>query len=169
MVRYTHQELAAWLKTHKIAGGAGAGPWVPYNDFHLNLGKKLMDMSADAFLVALVTSSSNAIAVSLTPATYATINNELTTANGYTAGGVSVGTGSWTGGGATATTTFDTADATWTASASGFTARAAVLYDNTAASKNLVGYMLLDSAPADVTVAAGNTLTIQVANVLTLA
>lgn len=142
-----------------------AGSWQIYNDFKLNQNKKLMDLSADTFKVALVTSTSNAIAVTLTPATYATITNELTTANGYTAGGFSVGAGSLSGGGATSTISFDTADATWTASGAGFTARAAVLYDDTAASKNLVAYMLLDATPADVTVQAGNTLTIQITNV----
>ncbi len=144
---------------------AAAGPWVVYNDFKLNQNKKLMDLSADTFKVALVTSSSNAIDKTLTPATYATITNELTTANGYTAGGVSVGAGSLAGGGATATITFDTADGVWTGAGSGFTARAAVLYDNTDASKHLVAYMLLDSTPADVTVGPGNTLTIQITNV----
>jgi hypothetical protein len=147
---------------------AGAGPWTLYNDFKLNALKKLMDLSADSMKVALVTSSSNAIVATLTPGTYATITNELTTANGYTAGGVACGSDSLTGGGATATITWDIADATWTASGAGFTARAAVLYDDTAASKNLIAFMLLDSTPADVTVAAGNTLTIQIANVFTL-
>ena len=144
---------------------AAPGPWVLYNDFKLNAFKKLMDLSADAFLVALVTSSSNAISATLTPATYATVTNELTTANGYTAGGASAGSPTLTGGGSTATITWDTADVSWTASGAGFTARAAVIYDNTAASKNLIAYCLLDSTPADVTVAAGNTLTLQIANV----
>ncbi len=147
---------------------AATGPWVLYNDFKNNLGKKLIDLSGDAFKVALVTSSSNAIDATLTAATYANINNELPTANGYTATGVATGSDSWTGGGATATSTFDVADASWTASSAGFTARAAVLYDSTGATKYLIAYCLLDSAPADVTVASGNTLTLQIANVLTL-
>jgi hypothetical protein len=146
---------------------AAAGPWVIYNDFKFNAFKKLMDCSADTFFVALVTSASNAMSATLTPATYATLTNELATANGYTLGGVSVGAGSLTGGGATATVTFDTADATWTASGAGFTARAAVLFDNTDASKHLVAYCLLDSTPADVVTAAGNTLTLQITNVFT--
>ncbi len=149
---------------------AAAGPWVLYNDFKLNAFKKLMDLSADSFLVALFTSTSSAISATVTPATYtafATDAHEVSNANGYTTAGVSVGTGSLTGGGATATITFDVADATWTASGSGIVARAAVLYDNTASGKNAVAYMLLDSAPADVTVASGNTLTINIANVFT--
>jgi len=41
-------------------------------------------------------------------------------------------------------------------------ARFAVLYDDTAANKDLIAYCLLDSAPADVTVTTGNSLTIQI-------
>lgn len=148
---------------------AAPGPWTLYNDYKLNESKKLMDLSADSFKVALVTSASNALAATLTPATYATITNELTTANGYTAGGAAAGSDSLTGGGATSTITFDLADVSWTASGAGFTARGAVLYDDTATSKNLVAFFLLDSTPADVTVAAGNTLTINIANVFTKA
>lgn len=144
---------------------AAAGPWVIYNEFKSSLGKKLIDLSADSFKVALLTSSSNAGSAALSTARYATLTNELSTASGYTSGGVSVGTGSWTG---TTTLTFDTADATWTASGGALTARFAVLYDNTATNKDLVAYMLLDSAPADVVTADGNTLTVQVTNVVTL-
>lgn len=146
---------------------AAPGPWTLFNDFKLNAFKKLMDLSADSIKVALVTSASNALAATLTPATYATVTNELTTANGYTAGGVAPGSPTLTGGGATSTITFDIADATWTASGAGFTARGAVMYDDTATSKNLIAFCLLDSTPADVTVAAGNTLTINIANVFT--
>jgi hypothetical protein len=146
---------------------AAAGPWVLYNDFKLNAFKKLMDLSADSFKLALVTSASTAISATLTPATYAGFNNEVSNANGYTTGGAAAGSPTLTGGGATATITFDLADVPWTASASGITARAAVLYDDTATSKNLIAYCLLDSTPADVVVAAGNTLTVQITNVFT--
>jgi hypothetical protein len=146
---------------------AAAGPWVIYNDFKANAFKKLMDLTADSFKVALVLSTSNAMNAALVSANYATITNELTTANGYTAGGAAAASPTLTGGGAVATVTFDTADVSWTASGAGFTARAAVLYDDTSTNKNLIAYCLLDSAPADVTVAAGNTLTLQITNVFT--
>ena len=146
---------------------AAPGPWTLYNDFKLNAFKKLMDLSADSFKVALVTSASNALVATMSPATYASITNELTTANGYTAGGAASGSDSLTGGGGTSTITWDTADVSWTASGAGFTARGALIYDDTATSKNLVAFFLLDSTPADVTVAAGNTLTINIANIFT--
>jgi hypothetical protein len=144
---------------------AACGPWVLYNDFKANVFKKLLDMSADSFKVALVTVGSNGIDATRTPATYATLTNEVSNANGYTTTGYSVGTGSLTGGGATATITFDVADAIWTASGAGITARAAVLYDSTTG--YLVAYCLLDPTPADVVTAAGNTLTINIVNVFT--
>ena len=147
---------------------AGPGPFVLYNDFKSNLGKKLIDLSADTFKMALFTSASIAINAAVTPATYGSFAadaNEVANGNGYTTAGVSCGAGSWTG---TSTQTFDVADATWTASGAGFTARAAVLYDSTPATKYAVAYCLLDSTPANVSVAAANTLTLQIANVLTL-
>ncbi len=147
-----------------------AGPWVIYNDFIASSYKKVMNLSAtDTIKVALVTSSSNAIDKALVTAQYATITNELSTANGYTAGGATAASGSITGGGATATITFDTADVTWTGSSAGFTARAAVMYDFSSSNKDLIAYCLLDATPANVTVAAGVTLTIQIANVFSVA
>lgn len=145
---------------------AAPGPWVIYNDFKLNIGKKLIDLINDTFKVALVTSLSNAIDATLTPATYTTLNHEVASGNGYTTAGASAATPAWTGGGATASSTFDTADVTWTASGAGITARAAVLYDVT--SGHLVAYMLLDSAPADVVIQPAVTEVIQIANVFTL-
>jgi hypothetical protein len=143
-----------------------AGAWTIYNEFKLTLGKKAMDLINDAFKVSLLTSSSNAGSASLTTAQYATLTNELTTANGYTAGGTSV-TPSWTA--SSGTMTFDTTDASWTASGGSIVARFAVLYDNTSTNKDLVAYCLLDSTPADVTTSTGNSLTIQITNVFTLA
>jgi len=144
---------------------AAAGPWVIYNEFKENLGKKLIDLSADSFKAILVASTSNAMSATLATATYATVTNELTTANGYTAGGASV-TSSWIR--STGTVAFDTQDISWTASGGTITARAVVLYDNTPATKYLVGYMLLDSTPQDVSISDTNTLTINIANVFTL-
>jgi len=140
----------------------GPGPWTLYNDAKLNFFKKLMDLGGDTFKVALVTSSSNGLVATLTPGTYGTLTGELTTANGYTAGGATAGSPTLTGGGATATITWNTNDVSWTASGAGFTARGAVMYDSTAG--DLIAFFLLDSTPADVTIAAGNTLTISIAS-----
>lgn len=95
---------------------------------------------------------------------------ELTTGGGYTSGGISVGTitGSQTGG------TFKLVggtDPVWTGSGAGFTARYAVLYNDTPTSPvdPLIGWWDYGSS---VTIAAGETLTVdldQVNGILTIA
>ena len=144
---------------------ASAGPWVVYNEFKENLGKKLIDLSADAFKIALFTSTSNVGAATLATATYGNATNEVANGSGYLTGGVTAAA-TWVR--STGTVTFDTADASWTASGGSITARWAVLYDNTPVTKYLIAFMLLDSAPADTVTADGNTLTISIANVFTL-
>jgi hypothetical protein len=114
------------------------------------------------FKIALFTSTSNIGAASTT---YAGVTNEVANANGYTTGGNAV-TGSLSG---TTTVTFDVTDPTaWTASGGSITARFAVLYE---VAGNVLAYCLLDSAPADVTATAGNTLTVVInaSGVFTLA
>jgi hypothetical protein len=145
---------------------AAAGPWVIYNEFKETLGKKLIDLSSDTFKVALFTSTSNAGSATLATATYATLTNELANGNGYLTGGVTAAA-TWVR--STGTVTFDTADTTWTASGGSLTARFAVLYDSTPATKYLIAYALLDSAPADVVVSDGNSLSVQITNVFSLA
>lgn len=95
---------------------------------------------------------------------------ELSTGGGYTSGGISVGTitGSQTGG--TFTLNGGT-DPVWTGSGAGFTARYAILYNDTPTSPAdpLIGWWDYGSS---VTIAAGETLTVdldQVNGILTLA
>jgi hypothetical protein len=85
---------------------------------------------------------------------------ELSTSGGYTSGGISVGTitGSQTGG------TFKVSGGTdpqWTASGGGFTARYAVLYNDTPTSPAdpLIGYWDRGSSVA---LAAGDTFTVDI-------
>jgi hypothetical protein len=144
---------------------ASPGPWTVYNEFKETLGKKTVDLVNDTFKVALFTSTSNAGSATLATAQYATLTNQVAGANGYTTTGTSV-TPAWTR--STGTVTFDTSDATWTASGGSITARFAVLYSNTSTNKDLVAYCLLDSAPADVIVSDTNSLTLNVVNVFSL-
>ena len=142
-----------------------AGNWIIYSDFKATSYKKKMDLTADTVKVILVTSSSNAINANLVTAQYATVTNEVANGLGYTTGGATATTPAIAGGGAVATTTFTTDNVTWTASGGSIVARAAVMYDNTSANKDLIAYCLLDSTPADVTVPAGVTLTLQTGTV----
>lgn len=127
-----------------------------YNSFKEYVADGTIDLDTHTFKVMLVSSS---YTFSASHTVKADITNELSTANGYTAGGEALTSVTWgqTGG----TATFDAADTTWNATGSGITARRAVIYDDTATNDELVASILLDTTPADVTATAGNTLTLQ--------
>ena len=141
-----------------------AGPWVIHDAFKSRPYSASGPLIAsDAIKVALAASTSNAATTSIN--NYASLTNELSTANGYTSGGATAASPTVSG---TSTVTFDTADVSWTASGGSITARFAVMYDNTDTNKTIIAHCLLDSTPADVTVTTGNTLTIGIANVFSL-
>ena len=127
-----------------------------YQSFREYLGDGTIDLDTHTFKV-LLTSSSYTPSAS-THTVKADVTNELSTANGYTSGGATLGSVTWTRSGGTVT--FDAADTQWTASGGSITARYAVIYDDTAASDELVCYILLDTTPADVAATAGNTFTL---------
>jgi hypothetical protein len=138
-----------------------AGAWQFTNEFRTELSKGTF-LDADSYKIALFLSTSNIGAASTT---YAGLTNEHANGNGYTTGGNAV-TLSRSG---TTTVTFDATDPTaWTASGGSIVARYAVLYE---VGGRVVAYCLLDSTPADVTVTAGNTLTLTInaSGVFTLA
>lgn len=115
-----------------------------------------IDLDTDTFKVALCTSSYTPNAGTHT--VYSDLTNELSTANGYTSGGATLGSVMWTRSGGTAT--LDAADTEWTASGAGITARYAVVYKS-GGTNPLIAYILMDTSPADVSVTAGNKLTLQ--------
>ena len=136
-----------------------ADAWKKYDSFPERMGNKVFEMDTDTFKMALYLSTSNAATTSNN--NLADLTNEHANANGYTTGGVTIApTWSYSGG----TTTWDTADAQWTASGGSIVARFAVIWDDTPTSPAdpLLCYSLLDNTPADVTVTNGNTLTIQI-------
>ena len=120
-----------------------------YNDFVEQLVNGVHNFSAHTFKVALSNGTPSAAHTTLSAIT------ELTTANGYTAGGLATTIGvSETSG----TVTVTAADpAAWTASGAGITFRYAALYNDTSASDNLVAYWDNGSST---TVTSGNTLQI---------
>ena len=134
-----------------------AGSLTFFNAFKKTIADGTIDLDTHTFKVQL--HSSSFTPNTSTMAVRADLTNELSTANGYTATGASLGSVTW--GQTAGTATFDAADTVWTASGGSITARYAVIYDDTAASDDLVGYILLDTTPADVTATTGNTLTIQ--------
>lgn len=130
-----------------------------YNSFSEYMADGTFDLDGNTLKLLLTSSSYTPSASSHT--TKSDVTNELSTANGYTAGGATLGSVTWTRSGAV--TTLDAADVQWTASGGSITARYAVLYASGTLNSivdPLIGYILLDTSPADVTATDGNTLTI---------
>lgn len=96
----------------------------------------------------------------------ADITNELTTANGYTIGGISLTTKALTIGINTGEWHFTSDNPVWTAAGSSIVARSFILYNNTPSSnKPLIGFGNLDynnGSPQDVTTQATFALSILV-------
>lgn len=130
-----------------------ADAWVIHDRFKEYKGDNTIDMDGDTFEVRLYTSASNIATTSVGDATTAT--NEVS-GNGYAAD-VLVSTWNRSAG----TVTFDSDDATFTASGGSITARYAAIIDTTTVPDEVVAHSLLDNTPADVTVTDGNTLTVQ--------
>ena len=130
-----------------------------YESFREYLGDGTFDLNTNTFVVTLHTSSYTPSASTHTVS--ADLTNELSTANGYTSGGATLGSVVWTRTGATVK--FDAADTVWTASGGSIVARYAVIRASgtlNARVNPLVAYILMDTTPADVTTTTGNTLTL---------
>jgi hypothetical protein len=128
-----------------------AGNWELTNATITNIVNGTFAIGSDTFKVALFQSTSNLGAGSTS---YSGVSNEVANGNGYTTGGVAV---TLTLSGTTTVKVDFQTDPEWTGSGSGFSARWAALYE---VSGNVLAYCLLDSSPADVTVAAGQKLTV---------
>lgn len=143
-----------------------ASAFTVVNSIKERMGNAEINFDTDTFQVVLLSSSSN-IAATSDDAT--AVTGELSTANGYTAGGVTCNS-AWTR--SDGTCTFDLTDnPSWTASGGDIVARFAAVIDTTPTPDRVVAYCTLDNTPADVTTTNGNTLTIQIASngVFTLA
>jgi hypothetical protein len=136
-----------------------AGKWKMYEQAKLDLANGLIDFDTHSFKINLYLSTSNCDTLSGTT-TLASLTNQHATANGYTQStkAVTITTANSSG-----TITIDeTTNPVWTASGGSITARFAVIYDDTHASKQAVWVCLLDTTPADVTATDGNTFTITI-------
>lgn len=137
-----------------------AGTWTVFDSFKKYIGDGTIDFDTDTLKIALFTSTAAFASSSIT--TYST-TNELSTANGYTAGGVTITGATVTYSGTTAKYGVSASNASWTASGGSIVARYAVLYKSGTANSitnPVIAFVLLDSTPADVTTTTGNTLTI---------
>lgn len=142
-----------------------AGKWQLYDTFKEYACDGTIDLdAASRFRCALVTSS---YTPALTHSTWVDVlANQVASGNGYSTHGVAM-TQTWTN--ISGTVTFDSDNPTWNASGGSIVARYAVIVHDAngdgalASGDALVGYCLLDTTPADVTVTTGNPFVIQIA------
>ena len=136
-----------------------------FNKFYCfvqDVGQKVHNLNSDALYIYLTNAAPSASnTVYNTPA-------DLSTAGGYTAGGLQIftSTQSYTQSSGTATLTGTPTSVVWTATTGFGPFRYAVLYNNTAASKNLIGWWDYGSA---ISIPASGTFTVSYASgILTL-
>lgn len=139
---------------------AAPGAFTMTQAFRAYLGDATDVLAQTTYKAALLTSgwtpapSTNAVWADISA-------NEVASGNGYTTGGNTMtGTGYTQTGGVGK---FVGAIPSWTASGAGITARYCAIYASGTFNGHvnpIVGYFLLDSTPADVVTAAGNTLQI---------
>jgi hypothetical protein len=134
---------------------AAPSAWIVHDLVKEKLANAEIDFGANAHVVRLYSSSSDIDTVEDNDASAAT--GELTTANGYTAGGAAT-TPSVTQ--AAGTTTVDFTDVSWSATAAGITARFAAIVNTALTPDEIIAHCVLDSAPADVTAPSGNAFNI---------
>lgn len=133
-----------------------ADAWAMYYQTKERIGDGTIDLDDDTFICILLGSG-------YTPSLenddiLADISAQEISGNGYSRYTL---TETWTRSGAVVT--FDTDDATYTASGGSITARYAAIFDDTPTTPAdpVICYSLLDNTPADVSVTDTNTLTIQ--------
>ena len=133
-----------------------AGTFTLYDSFAEFVADGTIDLDTHTFKIMLLTSTYTPAA---SDSTYAGISaNEISGTNGYTTTGAALTSVTWSQ--TSGVATFDSADQVWTASGGSIVARHAVIYSDTAASDELVGYLLLDTSPADLTATDTNTMTV---------
>jgi hypothetical protein len=138
-----------------------ADSMVVYDDFKNYLGDGTIDMDGDVFYDSLYLSTSNCGTRGVGTGLKADLTNEHATANGYVQGGQVCASPTYTEPVA-GTWMFDHADfAPYdTASGGSIVARFMVTWDDTPTSPAdpLVGFVLMDNSPADITVTDTNDL-----------
>jgi hypothetical protein len=149
---------------------AAPGALVFFNAFKKYIADGTIDLDTDTIAVTLHTSTFTPNAATM--AAGADLTNEVANGNGYTTGGQNLANKTVTQSGGTMT--FDADDHTWTASGGSITARYEVFKKIGTANSvvnPLIGYRLLDSAPADVVIASGNSIVLveNAAGIFTLA
>lgn len=130
-----------------------AGPFTLYDGVAEYMGDGTLDFDTNAFNITLHTS---AYTPNQAHDVYADATNELPTANGYVSGGAALTGVTWAQ--VAGVAPFDSDNQVWTADGGPITARYGIVRQITP--DKLLGYYLLDDAPADITATDGNTFTV---------
>lgn len=129
-----------------------------YNTFRKYMADGTIDLDTDTFKISAHTSSYTPSATSHT--VYADLTNELSTANGYTSGGATLGSVTWTQ--STGTMTWTAANPVWTASGGSLVTRTYVIRKSGTGNSIVNPLVLYITDSADTTTTTGNTLTITI-------
>jgi hypothetical protein len=135
-----------------------ASAWVVHDSFKELLGNAGINLDTDVIKCGLAAHGSTVHGVTI--AGYANVTSELSSANGYTAGGRTLTDRFWSRTGSICTFSVTT-HPYWDANSAGIICRYAFIYDDTAAGKPIICTSDLDGA-GNITVANGNRLTIQI-------
>ena len=138
-----------------------ASAWQFYDSFADHLGKGDIDLSGTNFKMALFTTTTGFASDALS--VYGSLSNEVTSANGYVAGGDSLASETWSAGASAGVMRFDAADPVWTASGGTIAGvKGAVVYQSGASAgiSYLVAWSTLTTT-GDIDITDGNTLTVQ--------
>ena len=130
-----------------------ASAWVFYNKAKEYIGDATIDLDTDVFKLALFTSASNAATATLS--TYASLTNQVASANGYTLTGKSV-VKTWASGASASELRWDSTAVIWTATGGSISAvRYAVVH---VSGGQILCYSALSTAQFSIT--DTNTLTV---------
>jgi hypothetical protein len=128
-----------------------------FQGFKKRLGLAQFDFATDILKCALLTSAY--VPNLATQEVYADLSGEVAGGNGYATGGAVLTGVVWAETGDD-DMLLNANNVAWSATNVNLVARYAVLYDDTHPDKPLIGYILLDNTPADITVTPGNSLTL---------
>lgn len=147
-----------------------AGTFTVLNKAKKKLTDGTFDLDTHTWKVALCTSSftpTAAFAGTSTDARYSDITGEVAAGAGYTTGGATLASVTLVESGGTVT--FDAADVQWTGAT--FSAKWAVIYNNTDTNKGILGYVDLETSVGTGLAPANGTLTLawNAAGIFTLA